>query len=325
MAETQPMMLQELCYTAADFRLQLNSQVCGEGVSDVVGGSLEVTTGGAGLDLFVAQGGAFIESDVADQGIYSVYNDATVTVTATAADGSNPRIDQVIATVNDSQIIGSDDNWVLSVLPGTATVGATLANLTGAAALPDRSIRLAYILVPASFAGPFVNATHILDARSNYETCGGMPWVSLVAAAATSSADATFTQTTLATVAHLDRAYFSVSGSTITVLQAGLYDVNALIGLTGCTSAGTQRMSWVLANNTNLPNAAPDGTLIAAGRTVNDSGESTDTISWTPTKHNLSLAANATIKIATFQNSGSARNTDHVAPFIAHLTVRKVG
>lgn len=174
MAETQPMMLQALCYTATDFRNQLASLVCAQGVADVVGGQLLVTTGGSGLTLSVAEGGGFVDSDVDDEGMYWVFNDAAATVTTTAADGSNPRIDQVIATVKDAQISGADNEWELSVLAGTATVGATLANLTGAAALPDRSIRLAYVLVPTSFAGPFVNATHILDAREAYGRCGGL-------------------------------------------------------------------------------------------------------------------------------------------------------
>lgn len=325
MAETQPMMLQELCYTAADFRLQLNSLVCDEGVADMADGSLLVTTGGAGLDLFVAEGAAFINSDSADQGIYSVYNDASTTVTATTADGTNPRIDQVIATVNDSQISGTDDDWVLSVLAGTPTVGATLTNLTGAAALPDRSIRLAYVLVPASFAGPFVNATHILDARSAYAQCGGMPMVSLAASAATSSSNTAYTQTTLATVTRQDRAYFSVSGSTITVLAAGIYDINAMVGFNGIGSAGNHRIGQVYRNNTNLPNAVPDGTIVAGGRASHDSGEAADSIRFTPTRLSIALAANDTLKMATFQNTGVAANTEHSADFIAHLTVRKVG
>jgi hypothetical protein len=174
MAETQPMMLQALCYTATDFRNQMASLVCSEGVSDVVGGSRLVTTGGSGLDLSIAEGGAFIDSDVDDEGMYWAFNDAPETVTATAADGSNPRIDQVIVTISDSQLSGVDNEAVPSVLAGTPTVGATLTNLTGAAALPDRAIRLAYVLVPTSFAGPFVNATHILDAREPFGRCGSL-------------------------------------------------------------------------------------------------------------------------------------------------------
>lgn len=187
MAETAPWLLQE-CFTATGARLFTGNIVCGEGVANVAGGWLLVTTGGSGLTLSVAEGGGFVDSDTDDEGMYSIFNDAPVTLTATTADGTNPRIDQVIATVNDAQLSGSDNDWVLSVLAGTPTVGATLSNLNGAAALPDRSIRLAYVLVPAAFAGPFVNATHILDARDSYTLCSSdvvntNDWVVLVAAA----------------------------------------------------------------------------------------------------------------------------------------------
>lgn len=322
MAETQPMMLQALCYTATDFRLQLASMVCGEGVAGLFDGSLLVTTGGSGLDLFVAQGAAFIDSDVADEGIYSVYNDATVTLTATAADATNPRIDQVIATVNDSQIVGTDNDWVLSVLAGTPTVGATLSNLNGAAALPDRSIRLAYVLVPATFAGPFVDATHILDARNTYERCGGVPYVSLEAAATTSLTNATYVQPTLGTVLHIDRDYFSVSGATVTVLQPGLYDFTGFGGVAGIGTAGTHRIGQILRNNTNLPNVAPDGILVS-----DDRDGAVSTVWLTPHREAYALSANDTIKFALRQDTGGAVNSAHTpASFaVSSLMVRKVG
>lgn len=188
MAETQPVWEQALCYTATDYRVALQNQVLGEGVAAPGGvpyvGDLAVTTGASGLNLFVAQGGGFVSADAADEGMYSVYNDDTVTLTATGAaavagtiedgvpnaNGSNPRVDQVIALVRDSQISGLDNDWQLAVLTGTAHASAALtpAGIAASAfALPDRAIRLAYVLVPTSFAGPFVDATHILDARTS--------------------------------------------------------------------------------------------------------------------------------------------------------------
>lgn len=168
MAELLPNWLQENCYPAQYDRLLIGNLIRLEGVADYHGGDLLVTTGGAALNLSVAQGGAFIEGDDDDRGVYSVYNDAAVTLTATAANPTNPRIDQVIARVYDSTYGEGADEWVLEMLDGTATGGATLTNLAGATALPDNSIRLAYVLVPATFAGPFVNATHIRDVRTGY-------------------------------------------------------------------------------------------------------------------------------------------------------------
>lgn len=322
MAETQPMMLQALCYTAADFRLQLASLVCGEGVAGVAEGSLEVTTGAADLDLTVAEGAGFIESDVADQGIYSVFNDAPVTVTAPDADAADPRIDQVIATVNDSQQVGVDDNWVLSVLEGTPTTGATLANLDGAATLPDRSIRLAYVLVPATFTGPFVDATHILDARETYAKCDDEPYVEIEADNVTSLANGTYTQVSLPTVVHIDRAYFSVSGSTVTILQDGLYDFTGWGGLSSAGTGGTQRTAAIHKNNTNLPNASPNGVLVGDHR-----NGALDTCFLTPHREKFRFAAGDTLKLSMNQNSGGAVNTVHAPSTIApsSLMIRKVG
>lgn len=180
MAEQQPMDLQALCYETAEDRQSLAALVCEEGVVDVPAGDLLVTTGANNLDLIVAFGGAYIEGDddAPDQGMYRVRNDAATTLVGLsthgvqAADAANPRIDQVVATVRDGEYLGLDNDWILDVVEGTPTVGATLANLTGAAVLPNNTIRLAYILVPATFTGPFVNVTHILDARKSYKSCG---------------------------------------------------------------------------------------------------------------------------------------------------------
>lgn len=173
MAETQPWMVANLCYSKAEFRQDTAAIVCGEGVVDSA--SLKVTTAGVGLGVNVAAGQAFIEGDdlPPEQGMYRVFNDGTVVLTANTADGTNPRIDTVVATVRDSAYGGSDDDWVLSILPGTPTVGANLTNKNGKATPGNDTIVLAYLLVPATFTGPFVDATHIQDARSTMELCGG--------------------------------------------------------------------------------------------------------------------------------------------------------
>lgn len=332
MAETQPWFLQGLCYQAEEFRAEENAHVCGEGVVDVAGGDLLVTTGASGLNLFVAAGEAYVLDDHAgatSTGMYRVLNDGQVTLTATTASGANPRVDTVVATVRDAEYGGTDNDWILQIVAGTPNAAAALtdAGITAsAAAVPAASVVLAYVLVPTSFAGPFVNATHILDARNNYFKCGSAPWASIEAAAATSSANASVTQTTLATLVHRDRDFFSITGSTITVLQAGIYDINALVGFAAITSAGTNRFATIYKNNTNLPNAAPDGQIIARAGATNDSGEASVSEQWTPTRSQIMLAANDTLKMGTLQDTGGAVNTFHSAGvFVAHLTVRKVG
>lgn len=127
-----------------------------EGVVGAATGALEVTAG-TGIAVDVAAGSGFVQGDdEVDQGVYRVELDdpsssAAWTTTFQAPDGTDPRIDQVIARVYDDFIDGSGIyGWRLEVLTGTPTAGATLVNHTGAAALPDTAMRLAYVLVPAA-------------------------------------------------------------------------------------------------------------------------------------------------------------------------------
>lgn len=311
MAELPPWLLQE-CFTAAGARLFTNNLVCGEGVADLLDGSLLVTTGGAGLDLSVAEGGGFVDSDADDMGMYSIFNDGAVTVTATTADGTNPRIDQVIATVNDSQISGVDNNWVLSVLAGTPTAGASLSNLNGAAALPDRSIRLAYVLVPASFAGPFVNATHILDDRSSFDSCSGTPYVELEASAVTAITPAsTYVKVNL-DVVRGDAAYFTVASSVVTVLQDGLYQCNAFGGFDNGVSG--DRYYAISKNGTS------------ADHSPGEAGNVSSTVYFcTLAAPPVRLVAGDTLQLVAYQTGQGSLNTIHQAANHCRMSIRKVG
>lgn len=127
---------------------------------------LECTTGSSGLNVSVALGNAWVQGDGrTTQGLYFCHVPTANTVTLEAAHATNPRIDQIVLKVEDADVSGANTQWSLTYVKGTATGGATLTNLTGAAALPSNCLLLAYVLVPATFAGPFVTATHILDVR----------------------------------------------------------------------------------------------------------------------------------------------------------------
>lgn len=123
-------------------------------------GDLQVTAG-AGLGLNFAAGRGFITDDgsVHSAGTLLPASASAGSVVVASNASGNPRIDQIILTLT------GFDTGTVSVLQGTATVGATLDNRTNAAALPAKSIRLADILVPNGFAGPFVAGTHIRDRR----------------------------------------------------------------------------------------------------------------------------------------------------------------
>lgn len=129
----------------------------------VVGaGDLKVTPG-AGLALAYASGVGIVADTSgvisAISGTLIPVNVSGSTVSIAANASGNPRIDQIILTLT------GYGQGTVSVLQGTASVGATLANRTGAAALPSSAIRLADILMPSGFAGPFVQNTHIRDRR----------------------------------------------------------------------------------------------------------------------------------------------------------------
>ena len=102
-------------------------------------------------------------STTTGQGMYYVYNDGTVNLAIAAANATNPRIDTVIAQVQDAAYSGSTNAWQLAVVTGTPTAGATLTNLTGAGTVPASSLVLAYVLVPASSTS--VITANIQDAR----------------------------------------------------------------------------------------------------------------------------------------------------------------
>jgi hypothetical protein len=153
-----------------------------QGVSGA--GDYAVTQRGAGANMSVdvAAGDAWINGTTnSRQGLYHVFNNGTVNVAPiAAANGTKPRVDQIILVANDSSVIGTTDIAELVVVEGTATTGAQINNTTGAnyraGAKTDveirastsphggpNFIRLADVLVPA--AATKVENTNIIDRR----------------------------------------------------------------------------------------------------------------------------------------------------------------
>lgn len=112
----------------------------------------------AGMSVVVASGwAAIVGNSTTNMGTYVAYNDANVTLTITAADPSNPRIDRVVATVRDSYYSGSDDDVIFQVIAGTPAASPS------APATPNNSISLATVSVAAG-ASTIVGA-NITDTR----------------------------------------------------------------------------------------------------------------------------------------------------------------
>lgn len=148
-----PPFLQTRRYSAQQMRHLLSKQGLQEGV--FASGDYKVTqrAAGANMSVDVAAGDAFVQGDdVARQGLYHLVNDGVVNVVIPPAHGTLPRLDQVVARIYDSTVIGVSDTPALEVVQGVATSGALLDNRNGAAALPNGCVRLADVLVAATDA-----------------------------------------------------------------------------------------------------------------------------------------------------------------------------
>lgn len=114
------------------------------GVAPALGGGMAVATS-SGLTVTVASGVVFIPgSQGVKQGVYICTNDATVSVTLDTAHGTLPRIDLIVARVQDTQYSGAVDSWTIEKVTGTA------ASSPSAPTAPANTITLAQITVPAA-------------------------------------------------------------------------------------------------------------------------------------------------------------------------------
>ena len=135
-----------------------------------IGGGYLVTQRALGanmsVDIAASTDSALVQGDaVTAQGLYHVARHNTfINEAITSNSSGNPRVDLVVLEIFDNLHDGSSSNVARTrVIAGTATSGATLANLTGAASVPNSAIPLAYVLV-ANGAASISNSV-ILDAR----------------------------------------------------------------------------------------------------------------------------------------------------------------
>lgn len=154
---TPPSWLQNGSHPAENDRLTTQALWATTGI--IKSDSLAVTQNTpAGLSVLVASGwAAIVGTTQANMGTYVGYNDATVVLSITTADPTDPRIDLVCLTVNDAYYTGALNNAVLQVVAGTP------AGSPVAPALPANSISLATVAVGAG-ATAITNA-NITDTR----------------------------------------------------------------------------------------------------------------------------------------------------------------
>jgi hypothetical protein len=223
-----PEYLQTETYDARDDRRVAFDMPIQPGV--VGSGDLAVAQRGAGANMSVdvAVGMAFVQGTTQSrQGMYHVFNSATENVVVGAAHSTLPRLDQIILRIFDSTVSGASDTPTLSTLAGTATSGATLDNRSGAATLPDDSIRLADVLVPAG-ASSIVTA----DIRARRQRARGQ-----FVTASPSTSGPTISTVAFGAVIPQLTITAEFSGKPVRITSDVQFHVQSGYGLTGSTNA----------------------------------------------------------------------------------------
>ena len=156
--QTPPSWLQAGSYPAQYDRLTAQALWATTGI--IGSTSLAVTENSpAGMSVRVALGwAAIVGTTTTNMGVYTIFNDATDTLTITTADPTNPRIDLVCATVRDAFYSGANNDVIFQVIAGTP------AGSPVAPALPANSISLATVAVGAAVTQ--INTGNITDTRT---------------------------------------------------------------------------------------------------------------------------------------------------------------
>lgn len=159
---TPPSWLQNGSHPAENDRLTMQAIFATTGI--IGSSSLAVSPNSpVGMSVRVASGwAAIVGTTQANMGVYTVYNDAVQTLTITTANPTNPRIDRVVATVQDSFYSGAFNDVIFQVVAGTPA-GSPVAPAT-----PANSISLATIAVGAAVTQ--INSGDITDTRVDTTT-----------------------------------------------------------------------------------------------------------------------------------------------------------
>lgn len=155
-----PYVEQNLSHSAALFRQAFAADWVGGGICAL--GELAVSAQSSpNMSVQVAAGRAIVPGTnvtppsgfgFTTQGDYFVLNDATISVTVSAANATNPRIDVVYVGVQDAFYSGSTNTALIGIVTGTPAPSPTVP------AIPTNAVALAQIAVAA-------NATSIVNAN----------------------------------------------------------------------------------------------------------------------------------------------------------------
>jgi len=147
-----PYALQNASHSAALFRQAATAPFSAPGILGV--GELAVTQQSSpNMSIQLGAGRAMVAGtyitppsglNFTTQGMYFVLNDAPVTLTVSAADATNPRIDVVYVQVQDSFYSGSNNQTIAGIVTGTPAASPTVP------AVPSNALAIAQISVTAN-------------------------------------------------------------------------------------------------------------------------------------------------------------------------------
>jgi hypothetical protein len=154
---TPPSWLQQGSHPAENDRLTMQAIFNTTGI--IGASSMAISAQGSpNMTVNAAAGwAAIVGTTQSNMGVYVAYNDAPTVLTITTANPSNPRIDRIVATVNDAYYTGATNNVTFTVIAGTP------AGSPSAPATPANSISLATVAVAA--AATSITAGNITDTR----------------------------------------------------------------------------------------------------------------------------------------------------------------
>jgi hypothetical protein len=241
-----------------------------------------------------------------------------------AADGSNPRIDRVVATIYDSALDLSGRYEVgLRVIAGAATAGATLANLNGAAAIPNNSILLANVLIPAAsstitdanidtrigvrqhavLSGSTMKVPSARVYHNAVQSAGNGVWTALAFNSERFDNDSMHDPTT--------------NNSRLTCRTPGIYLLNAHCQFDS-TAGGVQRFFHLMLNGaTDIAGSGPAASAYANSIGLDDVHFNITTL--------YELVAGDYVEARIFHDAGAGRNVDSLGNWSPEFSALRIG